>query len=348
MRVCLVAPFVSVIDDRRPQLGGAQSLLADLACGLAAAGHDVALIAASGSHVRGVRTVDVGVDAASLMPATLHAAAPRGDVSAQREAFARARAWIDTHADEIDVIHAHAYDAPAFEALEGAARPVVHTLHLPPNDGTVVAAARRARAALVTVSRANAALWAAHGVRVSAVIPNGVDVARIPPGDGRGGYLLAAGRISPEKGIDAAARVARSCGLPLHVAGAVYDDAAQRAVEAAGVTFLGSLARDQLFRVMGEARALLMPVRWDEPFGLVAIEAMGAGTPVVAYRRGGLPEVVDDGTTGYLVDPDDEAAMATAVRRVGDLDRAACRAHVRARFSLERMVAGYEAAYAAL
>jgi UDP-glucose:tetrahydrobiopterin glucosyltransferase len=348
VRVVLVAPLVSVIDERSPQLGGAQALLADLACGLAAAGHDVTLLAASGSFVRGVRVPDLAIESARLVPVRLHRASPRRDDAAQRDAFARVAAWTAAHADAIDVIHAHAYDAPAFDSLENARRPVVHTLHLPPVDPVVVEAARASRAAKVTVSRANAASWSARGVTVREVIHNGVDIGVIPRGSGRGGYLLAAGRIAPEKGIDIAARVARAVRMPLWVAGADYDEEARRTIEPTGVRFLGPVPRGELFRIMGEAAALVMPVRWDEPFGLVAVEAMAAGTPVVAYRRGGLAEVVDDGRTGFLVEPDDETAFVEAVARIGSLDRDACRARVGERFSLERMVAAYSRLYASL
>lgn len=348
MRPLIVAPLVAAVDERSPQLGGAQALVADLARGLAAAGHDVTLIGARGSFVTGVRVVDLLIDASALVPAVLAKAAPRVDDAAQREAFARVRTWVDEHAREIDVVHAHAYDAPAFAALEGAPVPVVHTLHLPPIDPSIVAAAGASSAAMITVSRANAAAWTHAGVRIDRVIPNGVDLSRIPVGAGGGGYLLCAGRIAPEKGVDAAARVARAAGLPLWVAGDVYDEAAHASIDPRGVSFLGPLSRDEVFRIMGRAISLLMPVQWDEPFGLVAIEAMAAGTPVIAYRRGGLPEVIDDGRTGFLVDPDDEGALARAISRVGSIDRAACTAHAVKNFSLERMVASHTTFYAGL
>jgi len=346
VRVCLVAPFVSVIDERSPQLGGAQALVADLACGLAAAGHDVALLAARGSFVTGVSVIDLGIDAKDLVPATLLTASARRDDAAQRDAFARARAWVDR--ERVDVVHAHAYDGPAFDALEGAAPPVVHTLHLPPLDASVVSAARRSSAAMATVSRANAHAWEERGVRIRAVVPNGVDVSRIPFGSGEGGYLLVAGRIAPEKGVDVAARVARAAGMPLWVVGQVYDDAALRTIDPSGVRFLGPRSRADVFSLMAGAKALLMPVRWDEPFGLVAAEAMAAGTPVVGYRRGGLAEVVEDGRTGFLVEPDDEEALARAVGRIGVIDRRVCRDRVEHRFSLQRMVDGYAAFYASV
>ena len=345
MRPVIVAPFVSVIDDRSAQLGGAQAIVADLACGLAAAGHDVTLLAASGSHVEGVRVVDLGVDASRMVPATLHAATARRDDQAQRDAFGRARAWIDRSAHVVDVVHAHAYDAPAFELLVGIAPSLVHTLHLPPTDPTVVAAAKASTATHVTVSRANADAWTAAGVRIDAVIPNGVDVRAVPLGRGEGGYLLVAGRISPEKGVDVAVRVARDAGMPLWIAGDRYGD---HSVELEGARLLGPRPRSEVFRLMGAARALLMPVAWDEPFGLVAVEAMAAGTPVVAYRRGGLAEVVEDGRTGFLVAPGDERAFAAAIRRVASIDRAACRERAERLFSLERMVAAHAALYGRL
>lgn len=356
-----MAPFVAPIDDRREQIGGAQVVLLELTRALAARGHAVTLAAADGSHVDRVRVAALGIDAGALQPADLLASGARRDEAAQRDAFARVRAWLDAHASEIDVVHAHAYDAPAFDALRGATRPVVHTLHLPPNDESVVAAARAARdATLVTVSEANARAWRDRGVKVDGVMHNGVDLARIPLSRDRGDHLLYAGRLSPEKGVEVALDTAERLGRGLVLVGGVYDEAYHpravaprvRAVTALpqgqvrGALWLGRRPPVDVYALMGSAAATLMPVRWDEPFGLVGVESLAAGTPVVAYARGGLTEIIDD-TVGALVPPDDLAAFAAATERVIGIDPLRCRARAE-RFDLPAMVERYEALYARL
>jgi glycosyltransferase involved in cell wall biosynthesis len=360
VRILQVAPMVSPIDDRREPIGGAQVVLADLARGLAARGHDVTLAAADGSHLSGVRLAPLGIDSGSLRPASLAATdGVRADDAAQSRAFAAVRAWIDQHTSEIDLIHAHAYDAPAFKALRGAPRPVLHTLHLPPLDAAVVRAAAAARdAALVTVSEANARAWRDKSVPVAQVIHNGIDVGRIKVGQRRGTHLVCAGRLSPEKGTHIAVAVARRSGRSLLVVGGAYDEAYFASAVAPhlrlmpewrlgdpveGVIYVGPRTRHELLAIVGSSSASLMPVMWDEPFGLVALESLATGTPVIAYRRGGLPEIVDD-TCGVLVPPGDDDALERALAVAPGLAGTACRRRAE-RFSLDAMVAGYEALY---
>ena len=361
MRILQVAPFVAPLDEDRAPLGGAQVLVADLAVGLSDRGHEVTLAAAQGSHLRGVRIAELGVHAARMRPADLAPRdAVRADDDAQREAFARVRDWLDRHQHEIDVVHAHAYDAPAFDALRGSPRPVVHTLHLPPHDPTVVRAATEASdARLVAVSHAGARSWRAAGVAVTDVIHNGIDIARIPLSSRRGPHLLCAGRLSPEKGVETAIEIARGLGRGLVIVGGVYDhEYYERAIapHVRAVTaldpdapvrepiYLGPRPRAEVHRLMGRAAATLMPIHWEEPFGLVAVESLAAGTPVVAYRRGALPEIIQ-GPTGALVPAEDVAAFAQAVTAVIGSDPAACRAQAE-RFGLPPMVTRYLALFA--
>jgi glycosyltransferase involved in cell wall biosynthesis len=353
LRIALVAPLVSRIDDARPPLGGAQVIVADLARTLASRGHDVTLLAATGSRVRGARTPDIGIDASRLAPADLTASEGRADDASQRGGFGAVRSWIDGHPGEWDVVHAHAYDAPAFDALRGLA-PVVHTLHLAPLDGAVVAAAGAAAASgavLASVSHANARAWTAAGARVSEILPNGIDVEAIPFGARADGPLLFAGRMSPEKGPEVAIRAARAAGRTIVLAGGVYDrDHFTREVEpllGPDARYRGALPRLELYELMARAPAVLMPVRWDEPFGLVAVEAQAAGAPVVAFERGGLPELIVAGRTGILVPRDDEAAFTAAIARTDRIDRGACRTNA-GRFTILRMAEAHERLYARL
>ncbi len=353
MKIALVAPLVTRIDDTQVPPGGAQALLADLAAGLAARGHRVLLFATSGSRVTGVEAVDLGLDPGRFVPAVLGRAAAREDDDAQHDAFARIARWLAAHHDAWDVVHAHAYDAPAFDALS-ALRPVVHTLHLAPVDPLVVAGAARAERAgsvLASVSRANARAWTAAGAPVSEVLPNGIDVAAVPFSPDGGASLLFAGRISPEKGADVAIRVARRAGRPVVLAGPTYDrghfaDAVEPLL-GTDARYAGALPRVDLYRLMGRSAAVLVPVRWDEPFGLVVVEAQAAGTPVVGFARGGLVELVDEGRTGILVPADDEDALVAAIGRVGALDRSACR-NSALRWTTGAMLEAHERLYARL
>lgn len=380
MRIALLAPLVSPIAP--PFLGGAQALLYDLAAGLAARGHDTSLYAADGSHVPGVRMVPIGVDSSTLMPAsfaTENDAPPAdgdddwdADLHAPDEALYRATyafLWafrmLDAHAGEYDLLHAHAYDRPAFTYTSMQPRPVVHTLHLPAVDAGIrdtlsllrpPTGGRNEDVRLVTVSHACAATYAPY-CQIDDVIYNGVDVERIPFGAAPDpdGYLLFAGRITPEKGVEDALDIAARAGKRLLLVGNVYDRryfdariAPRLAAAGNDVQYLDSVPRERLWELMAGAEAVLAPARWDEPFSLVACEAQAAGAPIIAYARGGLREVVADGETGWLVAPGDLDAAAEAVTRLERIDRAACRERIRRRFSLAAMLDGYEAFYSTM
>jgi UDP-glucose:tetrahydrobiopterin glucosyltransferase len=377
MRIALVAPLVSPIAP--PYLGGAQALLADLARGLARRGHEVTLYAAEGSQVPDVRVETLGIDSSELRPARFHreSAKPVGEPSEdpipdmlrpdERKllpsyAFLHVFRALVNQAGDYDLVHAHAFDWPAYAYSSMLPLPVIHTLHLPAVDSNIARLlgvlappnGAPARVRLTTVSRACAEGWAAY-CRIERYIYNGVDVDAIPfhATPAPEPALLFAGRISPEKGVEDALEIAERANLPLLLAGGVYDTryyehAIAPRLERMGdhARYLGSVARGELHRLMGEALAVLAPAHWEEPFGLVACEAQAAGTPVVAYRRGGLAEVVSDGETGYVVAPDDIAAAVAAVGQVAALDRRACRDRVERLFRLDIMLDAYEAFYA--
>ncbi|HEU4784868.1 MAG TPA: glycosyltransferase [Ktedonobacterales bacterium] len=374
MRIALVAPLVSPIAP--PYLGGAQALLADLARGLAQRGHEVTLYAAEGSDVPGVRILTLGIDSKSLRPARFHRDSSASAADGERipdmrrpderkllpsYAFLHVFRALVNHADDYDLVHAHAFDWPAYAYSSMLVFPVIHTLHLPPVDSNIANLlgmlappdGAPARVRLTTVSRACAAGWAPH-CAIAQVIYNGVDVAAIPfrAEPSPEPSLLFAGRISPEKGVEDALAIAEQSGLPLVLAGDVYDTRyfEQRIAPILArlgerVRYLGNVTREALYQLMGEARAVLCMPHWEEPFGLVACEAQAAGAPVIGYRRGGLAEVVADGETGYLVAPGDVAAAVAAVQRVSEIDRHACRARAERLFRLETMLDAYEAFY---
>ena len=166
----------------------------------------------------------------------------------------------------------------------------------------------------------------------------------------RGGYLAFLGRISPEKRVDSAIAIARAVGLPLKIAAKVdrVDEAYFRReiaplFDQPGIEFIGEVDEEQKGRFLGEARALLFPIDWPEPFGLVMIEAMACGTPVLAFRHGSVAEVVEDGITGHIVDDIDEAIRN--IGRVLALDRGRVRRRFEQRFTAQRMVQDYVKIY---
>jgi glycosyltransferase involved in cell wall biosynthesis len=373
MRIALLAPLVSPIAP--PYLGGAQALLADLAAGLAGRGHSVTLYAADGSAVSGVKTPQLGIDSSLLKPSRFSAnTGTSGEDEAESDdwvqpdpdaflgdyAFLRAYRAIAADSNRHDLVHSHAYDVPAFTYASIQPLPVMHTLHLPAqDDGIREVLAELApphstsSTRLATVSHACAAGYAPF-CRIDAVIYNGLRINQIPYGErpATNRYLLYAGRISSEKGVEDALRIAHGAATHLIVAGGIYDQEYydDRIVpwlrsHPSTCTYLGALPHHELWELMAGAEAVLVPSHWEEPFGLVAAEAQAAGTPVVGYARGALGEVIADGETGWLVAPGDIQGAVEAVSRVGRLDRAACRARVEERFSLDAMLDAYLAWY---
>ncbi len=353
MRLALIAPLVAPI--REPHVGGSQAFLADLAVGLTRRGHAVHLYAASGSRVEGVEVMDVGVDHRPL-EASLY----RADGAVPHERAAAAGAFAAVYAaiadERYDIVHNHAFDAPAIALGADAGAPLVHTLHLPP-ERTLAAALQRTQrserpATVACVSRSQARAWAAH-VTVDALLAPAVPTRSIRFAASASRGALFAGRLSPEKGAAEAIDIARAAGLPIKVFGDAYDGRYAREEigprrSRRGVTVCGGVARAVLWAAMARASVVLCPARWEEPFGMVAAEAQACGTPVVAFARGALAEVVVDGVTGLLVAPEDIQAAAEAVRESAALARTDCRSHAERELDLERSLDAHERLYARL
>jgi glycosyltransferase involved in cell wall biosynthesis len=273
------------------------------------------------------------------------------EASAAEPAFAAAYSIMKQ--TRYDVIHNHAFDAPAVRLATALTAPVVHTLHLPP-DGAVSAALRQAARhsrppAVAVVSAFQASAWRGV-VGVDAILPPYPPTAIINWSQAAGKGALFAGRLSPEKGAAAAVDIARAAGLPIDVYGDVYDrcyarDEIDPRRSWPGVTVHEAVSRTTLWEAMAKAAVVLFPVRWDEPFGMAAAEAQACGTPVVAFRRGALSEVIMDGVTGLLVSPDDVRAAAEAVSAAAGISRSACREHAEARLDLELSLDAHERLY---
>jgi glycosyltransferase involved in cell wall biosynthesis len=360
VKIAIMAPLVTAI--REPQRGGSQAFVSDLARGLTGRGHEVHVYAASGSEIPGVEVIDTGIDPRSLAGTLYRASRPAADEPAATELAAAASAaaeaafttaYMAMQVIRYDVIHNHAFDAPAVQLATALQAPVVHTLHLPPDKAVAAAVrhvARRSRPpAVAAVSAFQANAWR-RIVPVDAILrpypPTGV----IPWSATAGQGALFAGRLSPEKGAAEAIDIARAAGVPVDVYGDVYDaDYSREQIDPRrawpDVTVHQPVPRTSLWEAMARAAVVLYPARWDEPFGLAAAEAQACGTPVVAFSRGGLGEVIVDGMTGFLVPPDDVRAAAAAVSKVSGISRSACREHAQGRLDLELSLDAHERLY---
>ena len=353
-----MAPLVTAI--REPQRGGSQAFVSDLARGLTGRGHEVHVYAASGSEIPGVEVIDTGIDARSLAGTFYRAFGPSAAETAEATAAATAAAesafstaYGAMQATRYDVVHNHAFDAPAVRLATALRAPVVHTLHLPP-DTAVSSALRQVTRhgrppAVAVVSDFQASEWR-RVVPVDAILPPYPPTRVIPWSGMAGPGALFAGRLSPEKGAAEAIDIARAAGVPIDVYGDVYDAGYSREQidprrDEPGVTVHQGVPRTSLWEAMARASMVLYPARWDEPFGLAAAEAQACGTPVVAFRRGGLGEVIVDGVTGFLVPPDDVRAAARAASEVAGIARAACREHAEDRLDLELSLDAHERLY---
>jgi glycosyltransferase involved in cell wall biosynthesis len=336
MRIAQVAPLFESVP---PKLyGGTERVVSYLTEELVRQGHEVTLFA-SGDSETSARLVAGSPRALWREPGC------RDTLPHQL----RLVELVAREADRFDVIHFH-LDYVHFPAVRCLPCPTVTTLHgrlYPPDEEALFDAF--SQVPLVSISdaqrrpipRANWQATVYHGM------PLDVHTFR----EGPGTYLAFLGRVSPEKGLDKAVEIARLAGMPLRVAAKIYPEERpyyEQVIEplfraSPWVEFVGEVGGASKDAFLGGAFALLFPIEWAEPFGLVMIESMACGTPVVAFRRGSVPEVMTDGVTGFVVD--DVPGAVEAVRATAALDRLACRRAFFERFGIARMASDYQAVY---
>ena len=334
----LAPPWIAVPP---PGYGGVEEVVSVLTEALVRRGHAVTLFCAPGS-------------ASSATVVTLLDATHPDEIERslyEVDHVARALEAIDLAAagDRFDVIHDHC-GFTAVAMADRIATPIVHTLHGQFTPSTSAFYLRHAgKAALVGISRAQLAS-APPGIGPILAIPNPLDMASWPLVERKHDYLLWIGRMTPEKGPQRAIAAAHAANVPLVLAGVIQPG--QRAfferevaphIDGIRVRFVGEVADAAKRSLFAHARGLLMPIRWDEPFGMVMIEALACGTPVIAFPEGAARELVVDGRTGFLVE--DEQAMAAAVGRLGQIVARDCRNWVALHCDVDVVAAAYERTY---
>jgi glycosyltransferase involved in cell wall biosynthesis len=329
MRIGMIAPPWTPIP---PQLYGGIELVVDqLARGLQDAGHDVILFTTGDS----------------TCPVPRQWVLPTAEGSRIGMAVPEIRHVIHAYeaVRDCDVVHDHTVMGP-FYAAHYPGLPVTTTIHGPFNDELKdIYRVNAERVPIVAISHAQRR--AAPEIPIARVIHHGVDAAHFPMGDGGGDedgpYVVFLGRMAGDKGAHRAIEIARKAGTRILIAAKMRETwelqyFAEEVEPLLGkdAHYLGEVSHERKLELLAGASALLFPIRWNEPFGMVMVEAMACGTPVLAFEEGAAPEVVDHGRTGFLCE--DDGAMVDALGRIGDLDRRDCRLSVEGYFSTNRMV----------
>jgi glycosyltransferase involved in cell wall biosynthesis len=335
MRIAQVSPLY---ESCPPQLyGGTERVVSYLTEELVRQGHDVTLFASGDSTTEA--TLRAACDRALRLDLRCKDPLPHHLVMLNR---------VVRSAEAFDIIHFHAdfLHFPLFARFWGKTLTTAHgRLDLPDLQPLF---REFPMMPLVSISDSQRAPvpWASW----QGTVHHGLPTDLYFPGRGDGGYLAFIGRISPEKGVEKAIKIARRVGIPLKIAAKVdkadldyYNHKIKRLLKGPGVEFIGEIGDGDKEEFLGRAMALLFPIDWPEPFGLVMIEAMANGTPIIGFRRGSVPDIIDEGVTGFVVDGIDQAVAA--VPRATVLDRSRVRHCFEERFSVERMARDYVELY---
>ncbi|MCW3046938.1 MAG: glycosyltransferase family 4 protein [Solirubrobacterales bacterium] len=335
----LAPPWIPV---PAPGYGGIEEVVRLLCDGLVANGHDVTLFAAPGSD----STADVHTLLKDCHPDEIERSCWEVDHVAR--GFAQVDAAVRA-GRPYDVVHDHCGCA-AIAMADRLQTPIVHTLHGPFDDPCRDFYATHAHKATIVAISHSQLEAAPPELRDAAVVHNPLRFAEWQLEERPGDHVLWIGRMAPIKGPHRAIAAARDAGMPLVLAGPVqpgqeefFAAEVEPHIDGEHVIYAGELGGEEKQAAYRAAWAMLMPIRWAEPFGMVIAESMACGTPVIAYREGAARELIVDGVNGFLVD--DEHEMAVAIARVGAIDRRRCRANAEARFDVSTVVSAYERIY---
>ena len=357
MRIAQIANNWGKFD---PETGiGIAAVIRDVSLGLSAKGHDVTVFAPNGSVFPGIKLRCVGKSFKELGINLFHP-----DASLAQEAYVKE---IVNHLHDFDIVHSHV-EHILLPFIDDISIPVVSTIHgagFMPREKAIFQAYPNG----IFIALSEGAKRALPYIHFSYVVHNGirVDEAIYNPNPHIPSYLIWMGRFSENKGVLDGIDAAKKAKESLLLVG--FEEKGQEEylkkvkllVDGSGVRIIDELIdKQKKYSFLGNAKAFLFPIHWEEPFGLMMPEAMACGTPVIAYNRGSVPDIVRDGVTGFIIDQDDEdrpgrgswiikkqgiEGLVEAVKRIGEIDRKACRKHVEENFTVEKMTDGYENEY---
>jgi len=325
-----------------------------LAEGLTKKGHEVTLFAPKGSQVS-ARVVDFNMEPLDTIRKKRKIDWEVKTLIAYEQLMI-SRIYRCLREKDFDIFHSHD-PLRTLPFVNLASIPTVMTMHTPVRKTYQIAyemaISLGSRFYPISISKAQQK----NSLRINwfGTVHNGINLLKFLFSKIRGEDLLWVGRIHPDKGTDIAIEVARRSGLSLKLAGAVvpedeisnlyWEEKIKKMISGKQFQYLGLVPHSKISSLYQNAKALLFPIQWEEPFGLVMIEAMACGTPVIAFGRGSVPEIVKDGRTGFIIEPGDIDGMVKAVKKIDQIDRMACRRHVEENFTIERMVEKYEKIY---
>lgn len=320
--------------------------------GLVKKGHEVDFFGPEGTKVNVTRVVSHGLKALNQPEG---AAITKGQNVGNAEVnklfnlwdqFLIAKMFAEAKKGHYDLLHIHPADRALPLALSNPETPVFYTLHDPIYDWRAQIFSMFASRNQYYISISDAQRKPAPDLNYAATIYNGIDLEAFPFSAGHDDYLLFTGRLQPEKGVAEAVQVACRTGEKLLIIGPPvtgdYWDKKIAPFLCDKIQYLGYVPREELFKYYQRAKATLVPIQWEEPFGLILTESMACGTPVIAFAKGSVPEIVGDGKTGFIIPDNNLEAMVEAVKKIDEIKRIDCRAHVERNFSIQRMVDRYE------
>ncbi len=378
MKIGLLLPSIYMYDRfGKGRIFAPGSIGKDLVDGLIEKGHEVFFYTAPGTQSKA--TLVTGDEALLKQDLFYYLFRNRGDeekkytaIEIQKRDFEYAltlKAYQDALKGVVDIIHSyHDFGAHYFNELTEF--PTIYTLHdpMPINDNTIeyVRLKRFSNHSYVSITNAQRKNFPINFV---GTVYHGLNLKDYEFGEGEGNYLIHFGRILEDKGTHIAIEVAKKTEIPMRLASSTvrantsqkyYEEKVKPSVDGVRVSEVGYLEAKDKSSYIKNALAFLFPLQWDEPFGMVMIEAMACGTPVIAYNRGSVSEIVRDGLTGFIIDPDDQdrpgkgswiikkkgiEGLVEAIKRIKEIDRNKCRRHVEENFTVEKMVDNYEKLY---
>lgn len=336
MKIAEISNIREAVPPRK--YGGTEYIISAVTEGMVKKNHDVTLFATGDSvtnaHLKSICQRAIGFEGIDPGEATILLLRHLTNFFSQMNKF--------------DLIHNHILET--FGLAPFINKPLITTLHTDlsrPSEQAILQKPEVQKTLFISIS--DAQRKALPNLPYLRTIYHGIPFQEFPYQEKAGDYLVFLGRITPEKGVEVAVEVAKKCGRKLIIAAKVDEplsDYAKKMLrlfkDTPNIEFVGQVGEEKK-QLLANAYAFLMPIQWDEPFGLVVIEALATGTPVIAFRRGSMPEIIEDGKTGFLVKT--TQGMTAALNKITSIERFACRKSVKQKFSLERMISDYERAF---